>query len=72
MLLGGDAGNTRDGGAHVRALADAGINIGLIATSEIGTSCVVAEAGVQAAGRAPDSDWEVTSVTPPEHRCRPD
>jgi aspartate kinase len=32
-----------------RALADAGINIGLIATSEIRTSCVVAEeAGVEA------------------------
>ena len=32
-----------------RALADAGINIGLIATSEIRTSCVVSESdGVQA------------------------
>ena len=36
-------------GRMFRALADAGINIGLIATSEIRTSCVVAEdAGVQA------------------------
>ena len=36
-------------GRMFRALADAGINIGLIATSEIRTSCVVAEeAGVEA------------------------
>ncbi|WP_115081432.1 aspartate kinase [Synechococcus sp. N32] len=36
-------------GRMFRALADAGINIGLIATSEIRTSCVVAEdAGVRA------------------------
>ena len=36
-------------GRMFRALADAGINIGLIATSEIRTSCVVAEdAGIQA------------------------
>ena len=36
-------------GRMFRALADAGINIGLIATSEIRTSCVVAEdAGVKA------------------------
>ena len=38
-------------GRMFRALADAGINIGLIATSEIRTSCVVAEeAGILALG----------------------
>ena len=34
---------TGTAGRMFRALADAGINIGLIATSEIRTSCVVAE-----------------------------
>ena len=51
-----------------RALANAGANIGLIATSEIRTSCVVAEeAGVQALKVVHTGfDWEVKSVTPPK------
>ena len=50
-------------GRMFRALADAGINIGLIATSEIRTSCVVAEADGVAALQAVHAGFKLGGST---------
>jgi aspartate kinase len=50
-----------------RCLADAGINIELIATSEIRTSCVVAEAEGIKALQAVHAAFELGGI--PQHRA---